>query len=111
MPLDILNFSRSWGTCTEISETKKEMRRSLGDEDVEGDDTPLWIHVGVNLVYNVGGSTSCGVKMILLDLDKEYRQTAKIQFALGPEARMPLWNTALGEEITNRKVMKDAAES
>ena len=49
--------------------------------------------------------------MILLDLDKEYGQTAKILFAPGPEARMPLWNTALGEKNTNRKVMNDTAES
>ena len=92
MPLAVLNCSRSWETYTEIAETNRETRRSLGEEDVEElnqDDTPLWIDMGDDLLYDVGGSASCGAKMILLDLDDEYGQTAKIRFVLGPEARMP----------------------
>ena len=30
-----------------------------------------------DLVYGAVGSTSCGAKMILFDLDEEYGQTAK----------------------------------
>ena len=49
--------------------------------------------------------------MVLFDLDKEYSQTAKIRFALGPVAQTPSWNTALGKEIINCKVVNDAVES
>jgi len=78
-----------------------------GENDV---DRPAWIHVGDDLAYDVGGSASCGADTILLDLDKEYRQTAKTRFLWGSEAVMPSWNTASGEEIANRKAMNDAAE-
>jgi len=108
-------YRAAYEKYTEIAETKREMTRSLGEEEVEEEsenDTPLWIHVGDDLAYDVGGSASCGAKTILLDLDEEYGQTAKVRFDLdGPEARMPSWNTASEEEITNRKAMNDAAES
>lgn len=46
----------------------------------------------------------------MLDLDKEYGQTAKERFLWGSEAVMPSWNTASCDEIANRKSMNDAAE-
>jgi hypothetical protein len=76
----------------------------------EGVDIPAWIHVGDDLAYDIGGSASCGADTILLDLDKEYRQTAKTRFLWGTEAVMPSWNTASGEEIAKRRAMNDAAE-
>ena len=85
----------------------------IGDEGGVDDadaDRPAWIHVGDDLAYDVGGSASCGADTVLLDLDKEYRQTAKTRFLWGAEAVMPSWNTASEEEIANRKAMNDAAE-
>jgi len=92
-----------------IAETKREMNLAKGEIEDGEDDAPLWIHVGDDLAYDVGGSASCGAKTILLDLDEEYGQTAKIRFA-DPNAPMPSWNTASGDEIVNRKAMNDAAE-
>ena len=58
------------------------MTRSLGEEveikEESKDDTPLWIHVGDDQAYNVGGSALCGAKTILLDLDVDYGQMAKV---------------------------------
>jgi len=73
-------------------------------------DEMAWIHIGDDLAYDVGGSSSCGADTILLDLDKEYGQTAKSRFFWGSETAMPSWNTASDEEISNRKAMNDAAE-
>lgn len=88
----------------EIAETKKKLKK-----DVEfSDEPPLWIHVGDDLAYDVGGSASCGAKTILLDLDEEYHQTAKLRFP--PYNVIPAWNTASDEEIANRKKMNDEAE-
>jgi len=95
-----------------IAETKREMNVAKGvvvEDGKDDDDAPLWIHVGDDLAYDVGGSASCGAKTILLDLDEEYGQTAKVRFA-DPNAPMPSWNTASGDEIANRKAMNDAAE-
>ena len=87
------------------------MSRIVSINDISGgtDDDPIWIHVGDDLAYDVGGSASCGARTILLDLDYEYGQTAKARF--DPDAKMPSWSTAPIEEIVNRRAMNDAAES
>lgn len=96
----------------EISESNKEMMKcSENDVECEVEEPPVWIHVGDDLAYDVGGSASCGAKTILLDLDEEYGQTAKLRFLEGEKAVMPSWNTASKEEIANRKAMNDAAEA
>jgi FMN phosphatase YigB (HAD superfamily) len=113
-------YRAAYDKYREIAETKREMRMSLADategptsgvssdNDDDGDDDPIWIHVGDDLAYDVGGSASCGARTILLDLDDEYGQTAKARF--GPDARMPSWSTAPMEEIIHRRSMNDAAE-
>eukprot|EP00571_Detonula_confervacea_P016439 CAMPEP_0172302834 /NCGR_PEP_ID=MMETSP1058-20130122/4485_1 /TAXON_ID=83371 /ORGANISM="Detonula confervacea, Strain CCMP 353" /LENGTH=426 /DNA_ID=CAMNT_0013013467 /DNA_START=38 /DNA_END=1318 /DNA_ORIENTATION=+ len=107
-------YRAAYDKYTEIAETKKGLRKSFGEDEAEEtrdgveSDRPLWIHVGDDLAYDVGGSASCGAKTILLDLDEEYGQTAKVRFS--PNAQMPSWNTASDEEIVNRKAMNDAAE-
>jgi putative hydrolase of the HAD superfamily len=98
----------------DIAETKKEMKKSSrivssNDSNGDTDDDPIWIHVGDDLAYDVGGSASCGARTILLDLDDDYGQTAKARFDL--DAKMPSWSTAPIEEIVNRRAMNDAAES
>lgn len=74
----------------------------------DGTAAPLWIHVGDDLAYDVGGSATCGARTVLLDLDEEYGQTANKRFGSGLE-RLPAWSTALGGD--RRKAMNDAAES
>eukprot|EP01083_Nonionella_stella_P248464 860172_1 len=80
----------------------------VGD-DKDGD-RPAWIHVGDDLAYDVGGSASCGAETILLDLDNDYKQTAKTRFLWGDDAAMPSWNTSSENELSTRKGMNDAAE-
>lgn len=105
-------YRAAYDKYKQIADTKREMTASSttesGKTDDNEEDAPLWIHVGDDLAYDVGGSASCGAKTILLDLDEEYGQTAKIRF--GPNAQMPSWNTASEEEIKNRQAMNDAAE-
>lgn len=111
-------YRAAYDKYKEIDETKREMKR-LTDSDASdavgesgvGDtanNEPVWIHIGDDLAYDVGGSASCGAKTVLLDLDDEYGQTAKTRF--GQNASIPSWNTALQDEINNRQAMNDAAE-
>ena len=37
--------------------------------------------MGDDLAYDVGGSSACGARTILMDLDDKYGQTAKLMFA------------------------------
>ncbi|KAL7533081.1 hypothetical protein ACHAXR_005031 [Thalassiosira sp. AJA248-18] len=105
-------YTAAYDKYKEMAGTKKEMKKDIKEEGSgesnDGEEDPLWIHVGDDLAYDVGGSASCGAKTILLDLDEEYGQTAKIRFC--PNSKMPSWNTASEEEISNRKAMNDAAE-
>lgn len=80
------------------------------DDDDDAGDRPVWIHIGDDLAYDVGGSASCGAHTILLDLDEEYNQTSKMRFLLGNDAVMPSWSTASDEEIAKRRAMNDASE-
>ncbi|KAL9178571.1 hypothetical protein ACHAXT_001909 [Thalassiosira profunda] len=99
-------YRAAYDKYEEIAETKRDMRRCLLDDSCEDEET-VWVHVGDDLAYDVGGSASCGAKTVLLDLDEEYGQTAKARF--GPEAKMPSWSTASREELANRQAMNDAA--
>lgn len=89
----------------EIADAKKELMKDIDMDDAP----PVWIHVGDDLAYDVGGSASCGAKTILLDLDEEYQQTAKLRFP--PYNNIPAWNTAPNEEIAHRTAMNNEAES
>mmetsp|Transcript_14431 Transcript_14431/g.26125 ORF Transcript_14431/g.26125 Transcript_14431/m.26125 type:complete len:255 (-) Transcript_14431:80-844(-) len=66
----------------------------------------VWIHVGDDLAYDVGGSTSCGAKTIYLELDEKYGQTARTRFD-GRE--QPSWSTSSEEEIEKRRIMNEQA--
>mmetsp|Transcript_28787 Transcript_28787/g.45330 ORF Transcript_28787/g.45330 Transcript_28787/m.45330 type:complete len:423 (-) Transcript_28787:67-1335(-) len=90
----------------EIADAKKELKKDI-DADVNA--PPVWVHIGDDLAYDVGGSASCGANTILLDLDEEYNQSAKLRFP--PYNNIPAWNTASNNEIAHRKAMNDEAES
>lgn len=66
----------------------------------------VWVHVGDDLAYDVGGSHACGAKTIWLDLDKKYEQTAKYLF----EGERPSWSTSSQDEIQKRIVLNYAAK-
>ena len=104
-------YRTAYDRYANIVEGRGMSRPRPSSEDRVDDDAPAWIHVGDDLAYDVGGSASCGADTILLDLDGDYRQSAKTRFLWGAEAVMPSWNTASGEEIARRREMNDAAEA
>mmetsp|Transcript_36176 Transcript_36176/g.53037 ORF Transcript_36176/g.53037 Transcript_36176/m.53037 type:complete len:401 (-) Transcript_36176:73-1275(-) len=67
----------------------------------------LWIHVGDDLAYDVGGSSACGAKTILLDLADEYGQTAKKRF---DSEEQPMWSTSTIKELGHRRILNEKAE-
>lgn len=97
-------YKAAFDKYKELADTNQEMMNFVNEEVGE----PVWIHIGDDLAYDVGGSASCGAKTILLDLDEEYGQTAKLRF--GENAFIPSWSTASAEELANRKAMNEAAE-
>jgi len=74
-------------------------------------DTPedrVWIHVGDDLAYDVGGAANSGAKTILVELADKYEQTARLRF--DPDYPQPNWSTSLASELEQRRVMNKAAE-
>lgn len=76
-------------------------------QDKHADDERLWIHVGDDLAYDVGGSALCGAKTILVELADKYQQTARHRFdGKNPQ---PSWSTSPLEELEKRRLMNEAA--
>ena len=71
-------------------------------------DDLVWIHVGDDLAFDVGGSAACGAKTILVELPAEYGQTNPFRF--DPEAKQPDWATTTPEELEARIRMNEAAK-
>lgn len=103
-----------------------------GDDDNKNKSEPLifpatyddrvWIHVGDDLAFDVGGSAACGAKTIYTELDDErYHQTARYRYtnfmkdsnnnnnnAAGDASS---WSTTPQEELKARYEMAKEAES
>lgn len=71
------------------------------------DSQNVWIHVGDDIAYDVGGSAACGAKTILMELADKYSQTARHRFR-GEE--MPSWSLTMGSEIQKKILMNESAE-
>lgn len=70
----------------------------------------IWIHVGDDLAYDIGGSFQSGAKTIWLELDEErYRQTARQRFAPHKIEAQPSWSTSTRQELEKRRVMNELA--
>lgn len=98
-------YKAAYDKYQELAESSSELKNSVVDMD---GGEPVWIHIGDDLAYDVGGSASCGAKTILLDLDEEYGQSAKLRFGENPV--IPSWSTSSAEELANRAAMNKAAE-
>jgi putative hydrolase of the HAD superfamily len=98
-------YKAAYDKYQELAESTNELKNSVNE--IDGGE-PVWIHIGDDLAYDVGGSASCGAKTILLDLDEEYGQSAKLRFGENPT--IPMWSTASAEELANREAMNKAAE-
>ena len=70
----------------------------------------IWIHVGDDLAYDVGGSAQCGAKTVYAELDEErYKQTARLRFEDTDEESQPDWATSSKKELDTRRSMNEAA--
>ena len=82
-------------------------------KDSSGDPNKVWIHVGDDLAYDVGGASQSGAKTILVELDDKYGQTARHRFdELDEESEkgQPAWSMSPKGELEARKKMNDLAE-
>lgn len=70
----------------------------------------IWIHVGDDLAYDVGGAASCGAKTVYVELNKEkYGQTARFRFEDTDEDSQPSWSTSSKRQLDKRVILNEAA--
>lgn len=67
----------------------------------------VWIHVGDDLAYDVGGSSQSGARTIYLELAPKYKQSARLRFA--DINQQPAWSTTSRSELEKRRVMNELA--
>lgn len=87
-------------------EELKEAQSALVKDDSDPDQK-IWIHVGDDLAYDVGGAAQCGARTILVELAEKYGQTARHRFEEGRE--QPAWSVTTKDELEKRRVMNEAA--
>lgn len=86
-----------------ITNEIKNKGENDGGDDVEW----VWVHVGDDLAYDVGGAATTGAKTVLVDLDPEYGQTARLRL----EGKIPEWSTESVDELeTHRKMSTNAMD-
>jgi hypothetical protein len=73
----------------------------------ESYDDLVWIHVGDDLAFDMGGSSACGAKTILVELPKKLGQTAPFRFDTSVD--QPGWATTSQKELEVRIRMNEAA--
>lgn len=72
----------------------------------------IWIHVGDDLAYDVGGAASCGAKTVYVELNKEkYGQTARFRFENTDDDSQPSWSTSSKRQLDKRMILNEAARS
>ncbi|KAL3930883.1 MAG: hypothetical protein SGARI_004354, partial [Bacillariaceae sp.] len=70
-------------------------------------DDLVWVHVGDDLAFDVGGSSACGAKTVLVELPKSMGQTAPFRFDMSIE--QPGWATTTKAELQSRIKMNENA--
>ena len=85
----------------ELASANAALKKSASDPN------KVWIHVGDDLAYDVGGAASCGAKTILVELADKYGQTARHRFE---GQKQPAWSTTMGDELRARRNMNEAAK-
>lgn len=83
-----------------------ELGKARGKKDARDD---IWIHVGDDLAYDVGGSAACGAKTILCELADKYQQTARHRFD-NTDEQSASWSIVLPRDLEKHKKMNDDAE-
>ena len=93
---------REAGESDREDKSKEPKVPEIGSED------SIWIHVGDDLSYDVGGSSQCGAKTVLVELAGKYGQTARQRFEPGRE--QPKWSVSSESELKKRAIMNEAAK-
>ncbi|CAJ1945164.1 unnamed protein product [Cylindrotheca closterium] len=70
-------------------------------------DDLAWIHVGDDLAFDVGGSSACGAKTVLVTLPKSSGQEAPYRF--DTSVKQPKWSTTTAKELETRIRMNELA--
>jgi FMN phosphatase YigB (HAD superfamily) len=70
-------------------------------------DDLVYIHVGDDLAFDVGGSKACGAKTILVELPESYGQTNPHRFDMN--IQQPIWATSTASELESRIRMNEQA--
>lgn len=114
-------YNAAYDKGKELAEAAAAIRAAAAGSDAAGKKTPManpwpligsldsvWIHVGDDLAYDVGGSAQCGAKTVLVELADKYGQTARHRF--DPNKQQPEWSVSSEEELKARAVMNEAAK-
>lgn len=97
-----------------LKQAQDAINSAKNDEEIEPLKWPEhyddleWIHVGDDLAFDVGGSSACGAKTVLVDLPKAQGQTNPFRFDLTID--QPNWATATTSELEVRMKMNEAAK-
>lgn len=101
-------YNAAFDKYKEIREVKDAIKAEAPDKESTNPEDRVWIHVGDDLAYDVGGSANSGAKTILVELADKYQQTARLRFE--PDYPQPRWSTSLSGELEKRRIMNKAAE-
>ena len=85
----------------EMSMLTDEMKNGDGPDEEDW----VWIHVGDDLAYDVGGSATTGAKTVLVELDSDYGQTARLR----KEGKKPEWSTESEDQFKRHQEMMGKA--
>lgn len=83
---------------------KKDEPCGVDEQDCER----IWIHVGDDLAYDVGGSAACGARTVLMELADKYEQSERLR---APKRNRPIWDLMSKAEIEQREKMNKVAEN
>lgn len=88
----------------EMSALTNEIKK---DTNANSDDEWVWVHVGDDLAYDIGGAATNGAKTVLVELPEECGQTARLRI----KGERPSWATETEEENKNHgEMMKNALD-
>jgi FMN phosphatase YigB (HAD superfamily) len=80
---------------------------TTSDDNAQEDIEWCWVHVGDDLAYDVGGSATIGAKTVLVELSKEYGQTARSRV----DGERPPWATeSIAQTKAHQKMSLNALE-
>jgi FMN phosphatase YigB (HAD superfamily) len=96
----------------ELAEAKAEIKIAAKGEDetkiLEIGKDAVWIHVGDDLAYDVGGAAQMGAKTVLVELADKYGQTARHRW--DKDREQPAWSVSSQKELDRRALMNEAAK-